>query len=257
VEGDEARLGQVFSNLLVNAAQAIPEGQADDNEIRITTETDASGRAVVEVRDTGPGIPADILGRIFDPFFTTKMVGEGTGLGLSICHNIVTGLGGEIVAESEMGRGTTFRVVLPAASLEAGSARKEAVASRPAADRPGRILVVDDDPMMGKTLRRGLAEEHEVTVVTDGRQALDLLLGGRWFDVILCDLMMPNVTGMDLYAELSCALPEIVDRIVFMTGGAFTPAGRSFLASVPNQRLEKPFASEDLRAIIRALVGQD
>ncbi len=256
VEVDEARLGQVFINLLVNAAQAIPEGEADKNEIRVITETDASGRAVVEVRDTGPGIPAESLGRIFDPFFTTKVVGEGTGLGLSICLNIVTGLGGEIVAESAMGRGTTVRVVLPAANLEPGEPEKEPVTSRPPAGRRGRVLVVDDDPMIGKTLGRGLDDEHDVTVVTDGEQALDLLLGGRWFDVILCDLMMPNVTGIDLYAELSRARPEIVDRIVFMTGGAFTPAGRSFLASVPNQRLEKPFASESLRAIVRGLVGR-
>jgi CheY-like chemotaxis protein len=256
VAADEARLGQVFINLFVNAAQSIPEGQVDKNEIRIITKTDASGRAVVEVRDTGRGIPADILSHIFDPFFTTKVIGEGTGLGLSICHNIVTDLGGEIVAESETGKGTTFRVVLPSASLESEprEPKKEVVASPPPAGRRGQVLVVDDNPMIGRTLRRVLADEHDVTVLTDGQQALDLLLGGKWFDVILCDLMMPNVTGMDLYAELSCALPQIVDRIVFITGGAFTPAGRGFLDSVPNQRLEKPFAPQSLRALVRGLV---
>jgi two-component system cell cycle sensor histidine kinase/response regulator CckA len=256
VEADEARLGQVFINLLVNAAQAIPEGQVDKNEIRIITKTDASGRALIEVRDTGCGIPSEMLSHIFDPFFTTKGIGEGTGLGLSICHNIVKGLAGEIVAESGPGRGSTFRVVLPTMSLEPEDRQteKKPAASRPPVGRPGQVLVVDDDPMIGATLRRVLAKEHDVTVVTDGRQALDLLVGGRCFDVILCDVMMPNVTGMDLYAELSRALPGIVDRIVFTTGGAFTPAGRSFLDSIPNQRLEKPFALQNLRALVRGFV---
>ncbi len=114
VDADDARLSQVFINLLVNAAQALPEGNTDANEIRIITSTDSTGRAVVEVRDTGPGIPPALLARIFDPFFTTKPFGIGTGLGLAICHNIVTGMGGEISVLSEVGRGTTFRVVLPA-----------------------------------------------------------------------------------------------------------------------------------------------
>jgi CheY-like chemotaxis protein len=246
----------VFINLLVNAAHAIPEGHVDKNEIRIVTKTDASGRAVIEVRDTGCGIPSEILHRIFDPFFTTEVVGEGTGLGLSICHGIVMGLGGELVAESEVGRGSTFRVCLPTTRLEplAHQTERAPVVSRPPAGRSGTVLVVDDEPMIGATLRRMLAKEHNVTVVTDGQQALDLLLGGTRFDVILCDLMMPNVTGMDLYAELSRTLPEIVDRIVFLTGGAFTPAGISFLDSVPNQRLEKPFVPQNLRALVRAFV---
>jgi PAS domain S-box-containing protein len=115
VEGDEARLGQVFINLLVNAAQAIPEGGADANEIRVATRTDGAGRAVVEVRDTGPGMSHEVQARIFDPFFTTKPIGVGTGLGLSICHGIVTALGGEITVQSELGKGAMFQVVLPAA----------------------------------------------------------------------------------------------------------------------------------------------
>jgi len=114
--GNQQRLGQVFLNLLLNAADAIPEGQPDENEIRIRTSTDASGRVVVEVGDTGAGIPEAILGRIFDPFFTTKPVGRGTGLGLSICHHIVTALGGEISAHSVEGKGSTFRVALPSAT---------------------------------------------------------------------------------------------------------------------------------------------
>ena len=113
IEADEARLGQVFINLLVNAAQAIPEGNAQGNEVRITTSTDPTGNLVVEVRDTGPGIPLEIRGRLYEPFFTTKPVGVGTGLGLSVCHNIVTSMGGDLSVLSELGKGATFRVVLP------------------------------------------------------------------------------------------------------------------------------------------------
>jgi signal transduction histidine kinase len=115
VFADEARLAQVFTNLLVNAAHAIPEGNAEANEVRVVTSTDDEGRAVIEVEDTGTGIPAELLGRIFDPFFTTKPIGAGTGLGLSICHGIVTGLGGHLTAENREGRGAILRVVLPAA----------------------------------------------------------------------------------------------------------------------------------------------
>jgi PAS domain S-box-containing protein len=111
VLANEGRLSQLFINLVVNAAQAIPAGNANDNEIRLTTRTDQRGRAVVEVSDTGDGVPQAVLDRIFDPFFTTKT--EGTGLGLTICNTIVTALGGEIEVERRPSRGTTFRVSLP------------------------------------------------------------------------------------------------------------------------------------------------
>ncbi|WP_193409844.1 ATP-binding protein [Myxococcus hansupus] len=114
VEGNEGRFGQVFLNLLINAAQAIPMGRSEHNEVRLSLRS-AGDRVIVEVRDTGMGMPPEVRARIFDPFFTTKPVGEGTGLGLSICHGIVTGFGGEISVESEEGRGSTFRVSLPVA----------------------------------------------------------------------------------------------------------------------------------------------
>jgi PAS domain S-box-containing protein len=114
VLGSESRLGQLFLNLIINAAQAIPEdGNAERHEVRITTRREAGDWVVVAVRDTGVGIPREHLGRLFDPFFTTKPVGVGTGLGLSICHGIVTGLGGRITVDSEPGQGSTFRVFLP------------------------------------------------------------------------------------------------------------------------------------------------
>ncbi len=120
VRADEARLGHVFMNLLMNAAQAIPEGDVERHEIGVTTYTDEAGRAVCEVRDTGSGIPADVVSRVFDPFFTTKPGGPSSGLGLSICHGIVTALGGEVSVQSVPGAGSVFRVAIPAATLGCG-----------------------------------------------------------------------------------------------------------------------------------------
>ena len=110
----ETRLGQVFLNLILNAVQAIPPGQPEWQTIEIATRTAHDGRAEIEIRDSGMGIPNELRNRVFDPFFTTKRVGDGMGLGLSITHNIVVALGGEIDLESEVGTGTTVRVRLPA-----------------------------------------------------------------------------------------------------------------------------------------------
>ena len=118
VHASESRLGQVILNLLINATQAFREGQGAVNQIRIGTRTDAVGRAVITITDTGAGIPPEVVGRVFDPFFTTKPIGIGTGLGLFICHGIVKALGGEISAESPPGQGATFRVVLPPSRKE-------------------------------------------------------------------------------------------------------------------------------------------
>ncbi|MSP60439.1 MAG: PAS domain S-box protein [Myxococcales bacterium] len=250
VEANESRLGQAFLNLLINAAQSIPEGKADKNTIRITTRLDgASGRVVVEVRDTGVGIAPDVLARIFDPFFTTKPLGVGTGLGLSICHGIVTGFGGEIGVESELGKGSVFRVTLLAAKSETSDVRQPALT--PATGRRGAILVVDDEPMIGTAVRRALGSEHEVTAVASAREAIDEVIGGKRYDIILCDLMMPEMTGMDLHDEFSRIAPDQVDQLIFVTGGAFTARARDFLDAVPNQRIEKPFDMKSLRALIR------
>jgi PAS domain S-box-containing protein len=252
VLANESRLGQVFLNLVVNAAQAIREGNAEHNEIRIGTSMDSVGRVQVDIRDTGPGIPPDVLGRLFTPFFTTKPVGLGTGLGLSICHRIVTELGGEIQVESAPGEGTMFRVLLrPVPRDHIDQSDAVAVPQRVAARR-GRIMVIDDEPVIGQTVRRVLAKDHDVTVVERAQEALDLLLGAEnHFDVIFCDLMMPQMTGMDLYEQLTCSeFPEQATRIVFLTGGAFSQQARHFLDEVTNPRLEKPFDAMHLRTLV-------
>lgn len=254
IEADDARVAQVMINLLVNAAQALPEGDSASNEIRIVTSTDAAGRAVIEVRDTGAGIPRAVVNRIFDPFFTTKPIGTGTGLGLSICHTIVTGMGGEITVESEEGRGTTFRVAIPGVA-------KVTLAAADAPVRPQQqeamacaaVLVVDDEPSIGVVVRRVL-RNHQVQVASSARKALELLESGERFDVILSDLMMPEMSGMDFYDELTRRFPEAAGRVIFLSGGAFTPRAHAFLDRVTNPRLEKPFDTRLLRELVQQLV---
>ncbi len=257
VEADEARLCQVFVNLLLNAAQAIGDGQIDDNEIRISTSEDAEGHAVVEIRDTGCGIPEANRAQIFDPFFTTKAIGLGTGLGLSIIHGIVTGHGGSITFGSpSAGKGTSFRVVLPPAPPEGRPLHAKSVPAAPLpAGRRGAVLVVDDEPIVATVLRRILRAEHDVTIVRNGREAMKRFDQGERFDVVLCDLMMPVMNGMGLHAELSKTIPEQAERIIFITGGAFTPAAKQFLDHVPNARVEKPFEAANVIALVRALVA--
>jgi signal transduction histidine kinase len=252
VEGNEARIGQVFLNLIVNAAQAIPEGRSEDNEIRVGARLADDGRVLVEVGDTGCGIPEEIRARIFDSFFTTKPVGVGMGLGLAICHRIVTSLGGEILVESHVGKGTTFRALFPVARAQ--SATPEPVTAVSVAARRGRILVIDDEVALGKVVRRMLTPDHEVITLTTATEAFERIASGERFDLILCDLMMPHMSGMDLHAELTRVAADQAQRMVFMTGGAFTPLAREFLDHVANARIEKPFEAQSLRQLVASVL---
>jgi CheY-like chemotaxis protein/two-component sensor histidine kinase len=248
VDANEARLCQVFINLLSNAVEALPPDDPIRHEVTITTHTDRAGAAVIEVRDLGSGIAADVRPRIFDPFFTTRTVGEGIGLGLSICHNIIRQLGGEISFETEVDVGSTFRVVLPAAQRPVTKADSPHVAN----ERRGRVLIVDDEVIFASSLRRLLSRDHVVTVVNSANSALELVRAGEQFDVILCDLMMPGITGMELHTAMKKLSPAVANQMVFLTGGAFTPESQKFLEEHPNDWLEKPCDLEELRAKVRS-----
>ncbi|MBS1120262.1 MAG: uncharacterized protein H6Q90_2490 [Deltaproteobacteria bacterium] len=250
----QARLGQVFLNLLLNAAEALPEGAPGRHEIRVSTSTDALGRAVVEIADTGSGIAPALAGRVFDPFFTTKPVGEGTGLGLAICHRLITRLGGTITFTSQPGAGTSFRITLPSVQGLAEAVTAPEPARVPAGR--GRVLVVDDEQALLRSVSDLLGEVHEVVTASSGRQALEVLREDRGFDVVLADLMMADVTGMDLYEAVCTSNPVLARRFVFMTGGAFTARGRAFLADVPNVCLEKPFDADELLATLGQVLAR-
>jgi two-component system cell cycle sensor histidine kinase/response regulator CckA len=258
VIANEARLGQVFLNLLINAVQALPEDCSDQNRLRLVVRASSQGRVVVEVHDNGVGIPTQVRGRIFEPFFTTKPVGIGTGLGLTICHGIVASLGGTLSFESEAGKGTVFRVELPAAVQETSDAARrvsEAPSKRVDPTTRGRILVVDDEPIVCFTLERLLSSEGDVVASTSARKALATIQNGDRFDVILCDLMMPEMDAPLFYDELCKVAPVQAERMVFVTGGAFTPRAREFLEHVPNTRIEKPFDIDALIALVRSRVA--
>jgi PAS domain S-box-containing protein len=245
ITGYSSRLGQVFLNLIVNAAHAIPVGTANDHRITVRTAR-VQGLVKVEISDTGVGIEPEHLARLFDPFFTTKPPGQGTGLGLFICLRIVREHHGEIEVQSEPGMGTTFRVLLPATEHERqGNQRPEA--ARPISLTRARVLVVDDEPGIGRSLARSLGRDHDVSTVTCARDALDLLLESDSFDAVLCDVMMPEMTGVELYAELERFRPDLAERVLFFTGGAFTPATQAFVQRMADRCLEKPFDICEIR----------
>jgi PAS domain S-box-containing protein len=246
VLGDEGRLGQLFLNLLLNAAQAIPEGASERNEIRVAARTTGPGEhggrdtwACIEISDTGVGMSRAVLAKIFEPFFTTKPVGSGTGLGLSICHAIAADLGGRIEVESQPGQGSTFRVWLPRASADVLEPLAKAEAL-PVDRRRSSVLVVDDEPQIVKLLALLLDPFHDVTSEQRADAALQRIARGERFDVILCDVMMPQMTGMDLHDTLRTVAPDQADAMLFLTGGAFTARAREFLGRLPEAVIEKP-----------------
>jgi len=250
VHGDESRLGQVFLNLIINAVQAMEEGHAGTNTITIETALDARGRVEVQVADSGCGMSQEVLSHLFTPFYTTKPVGVGTGLGLSICNRIVQALGGEIMVESEVGKGSNFRVYLPASDAVSTTRRTSRI-RRPIASLAARILAIDDEPIVGTALKRVMGKDNDVVTETSARTALQRIRAGEHFDLILCDLMMPDMTGVDFYNELRSFAPERAADIVFMTGGAFTPKARNFLDTITNERLEKPFDMATLKNLVQ------
>ncbi len=254
VTGNEAQLTQVFVHLLLNAAQAIPEGAATQNEVRVSLARVPDGRVQVTVSDTGHGMSPEVVAQVFDPFFTTRSVGEGVGLGLSVCHGTVTAMGGEILVESERGKGTTFRVILPALG---GSGRPATMTPIPVFDTVPRshVLVIDDDPLVVRSLTRLLQGHHEVEALTDAREGLSRIESGERFDVILCDVMMPEMSGVDFYQEAhGDRVPEQAARVVFVTGGAFSPETRAFLEAGQHRVVEKPVTRGTLfKALLRVL----
>jgi PAS domain S-box-containing protein len=252
VDANESRLGQVFLNLIVNAVQAIPEGNVAGNELRVTTALE-DGRVVIRIADTGCGMTPEIQARLFTPFFTTKPTGVGTGLGLAISHKIITSLGGTLTFTSTAGQGTEFKVSLPVAPPDAVPVT-DRVPLVGSAVRRGRVLVVDDEESLAQAIRRYLTNEHEVDAVSNGREALDRISAGERYDVILCDLMMPQMTGMELHEAVLKLDPDQARRMVFLTGGAFTQSAREFMETIENPRIEKPFDLKALRSLVNDLI---
>jgi PAS domain S-box-containing protein len=233
VMANEARLGQVFLNLVLNAAQAIPDGHVDENQLTVSTRPE-QGRVVVTISDTGSGIAPEHLPRIFDPFFTTRVVGSSTGLGLFIAQGIVRELAGELLVDSRVGHGTTFTVRLPTQAP-----------AEPKVDR-ARLLVVDDEPLVVRSLERML-RDYQLTTASTGEAALALLQRER-FDLVLCDVNMPGLDGVALWRRLA---PAQRANFVFVTGGASSDEVQDFLDHEAPRVLTKPFRAEVVQALVK------
>ncbi len=261
VRGNEARLGQVIVNLLVNALQALPSDRgAEHNRVHISTS--AQGKWVfVEVEDNGHGMSAEVQQHIFDAFFTTKPKGVGTGLGLSISHSLIQAMGGRIEVQSVLGQGSTFRLVLPvftqAPEVPEGEPEERAAPSQTPPEPRRRVLLIDDEPSVGSAMRRLLQGEHEIHAVQDAREALRLLAQGERYDAILCDVMMQGMSGVQFLQELERERPELARRTGFMTGGVFDAQARQFFEGRALECLQKPFDHERLKQFLERLCSVD
>jgi PAS domain S-box-containing protein len=247
---DPHQLHQVMVNLITNAQHALRERAAGHRRLVVGIGMHDERTACIEIADTGPGIPADIVSRVFEPFFTTKPAGEGTGLGLSLCRGVVESHGGTMRLHTEVGQGTVFRIELPVtrAQVEAPTVPAPATTTASVA---ARVLVVDDEPQLGAMVAELLISlGHQVDVVTDGQQALEKLAASR-YDVILSDLRMPGMDGPSLYAAVQKRHPGQERRFVFLTGDTFTGSTAEFLerSGVPN--LSKPFTLDEIERVVR------
>jgi CheY-like chemotaxis protein len=200
------------------------------------------------VEDDGPGVSPVVAPRIFDPFFTTKGVERGTGLGLSVCADIIHRHRGTIrLCKGELG-GACFEAAIP---LQTGlSPRLAPRSSLPPSDPPLRILVIDDEVTLIRAYRRLLGRRHEVVATSGGQEGLAILAADQNFDLILCDLMMPGTDGVDVYETLQRSYPELLQRIVFATGGPTTARAQSFLRRPGIVLLDKPISSEALTQFV-------
>jgi CheY-like chemotaxis protein len=251
LQADPHQLHQVVVNLVTNAHQALREVPLP-RRLTLTTRYDHTRSAVVfEVADTGPGISLATQARIFEPFFTTKLPGVGTGLGLSLCRGIIEGHGGSIIVQSQPGHGTSFRVELPV-ELRIPSAPEPPPPAvlPPERHPPALILVIDDEPGITSALAYLLRRSgYTVDTAANGRLAL-AKLQEQTYDVILCDLRMPELDGPGFYQALQQRYPKFVRRIIFLTGDTLSPDARIFLEKVNAPRLAKPFRASDVRRIV-------
>jgi CheY-like chemotaxis protein len=245
---DAGQLKQVFLNIVINARQEMEKAHGG-GRLRVKTEL-VDGSIRISFKDDGPGIAKENLDKVFDPFFTTKEVGEGTGLGLSLSHGIVAEHKGRLYAESKERRGATFVVELPLTAegrqdrlAEAGTVEKKAAVG-------GKILVVDDEKMICDYLEQELGQEgHQIIAQTDAREVLKRLQKES-YDLIMMDIKMPVMDGMELYQKIKQLEPSLADKVVFITGDVIGKETYSFLKSTGLTYITKPFDANQLKEMV-------
>jgi two-component system NtrC family sensor kinase len=249
---DAAQLHQVLANLFVNAQQAllsVPEPRW----LQVTTQwAPLTHLLQVAVTDNGPGVPASIRSRIFDPFFTTKPMGIGTGVGLSLSHGIITAHGGTLLLETPPAGGARFVITLPQGAVP--SRGETEVAPAESSVTPHAILIVDDEveiaEMLSDILRRA---GHHTTTAHSGNAALSCLAVSG-YDLILSDLHMPDLNGLDFYRRVQTIHPHMAERFVFLTGDTLGATVRGFLLETGVPYLEKPILPKEVLSLVRRLL---
>ncbi len=254
VIGASTRLVQVFTNLLTNAFQAVqPRGDAARVDIAVLH----AGRNEIQVavRDNGMGMSPGDLKRAFQPFFTTRRE-RGTGLGLPISRALVEGAGGRLVARSAQGEGSVFTVTLLRSAHAESRQRRRTPPRSPAAVRPAaRILVIDDDRLVARAIARILRGE-DLTIAGDGAAAREMIeTHDAQFDAIVCDVVLPDCTGVDLYEDVAHLWPRLAERFVFITGGAVDERARNLLEGGTVPWLGKPLDATRLRSSVSEILS--
>ena len=250
---DAGQLQQVFLNLVINAEKEMSLAHGKGN-LHIKTET-IGNKIRISFKDDGLGIAKENLDRIFDPFFTTREVGQGTGLGLSVCHGVIAEHNGRIYAESKPGRGATFIVELPVISEDRQVKKAEPVTKEPGKVAEARILVVDDEPTNLQYLNEVLTKEgHEVETVDNGGDALKMIRKGE-YDLVLLDIKMPGMSGVELHRRIGETVPSLADRVVFITGDVMGSDTMDFLTRIKANYITKPFDVEQLKKDIGRILS--
>lgn len=240
IRGSQARLGQLVTNLLLNSVHALG---STHGEITVTTR-DEGDHVVLSVEDSGPGIPEELRERVFEPYFTTKPVDMGTGLGLALVRKIATAHGGEARVGEGQGDGACIEVLFPVSKSTSAVMRAQMLPVE--SPRRGRLLIIDDEPMLLRAVSSALDIDHDVVVANGGQEALALLEGDGAFDLIICDLQMPVLDGVAVYEAMASRAPERLKKLVFMTGGAVTARAQAFLARTRPRVIEKPIEIDTL-----------
>jgi CheY-like chemotaxis protein len=251
---DPGQLQQVFLNLIINAETEMKLAH-DRGKLSIKTEK-INNILRITFKDTGPGIAKENLETIFDPFFTTREVGQGTGLGLSVCHGIVTEHNGKIWAESELGKGATFIIELPLTTEEKQLELPKPVVEEPKKIAKAKILVVDDEPVIRKFVSQVLGEQgHHVETVDNATDALKMVKSKR-YRLILLDIKMPGMSGLELYKQFQKIAPSLTKRVVFITGDVMGKRTVAFLDKTKTPYMMKPFDARQLKAEINRILAR-
>lgn len=254
VTGDASRLQQVVMNLIINSQQAISH-TGSGGTIWIRIERRVPNHAAIVIEDDGPGVPPDLHEAIFRPYYTTKPDGVGTGLGLAIAANIVADHHGEISVRDRRYGGAEFAVILPTTAERVPPTPEcrcpaPSAPSRTIPHLGRRVLLIDDEPGILRSVGRFLERlACDVTTAGTGREALSLL-ADQTFDVILCDIRMPDLNGDELFEEIRTRHPDALDRLAFMSGDLMCPETREFLDSCGRPSIQKPYELEDLVQLI-------